>query len=342
MQRDRVSAARRLPRLGFGGASIGNLYRPITESQAHEAIMGALEAGITYFDTAPFYGFGLSERRLGATLAQTATGRAALISTKVGRLLEPVAANTAVERHGFVGADAFDIRFDYGYDGVLRSFEQSCLRLKRDRIDILLAHDLGRQIHGEAHDAYFRQFLDGGYRAMRELRDQRSVGAIGLGVNEWEICVETLQHVDLDVFLLAGRYTLLDHSALAEFLPLCTERDIPVILGGPYNSGVLASGSKSPGLFNYAQASEATLAQVRVIEALCRDFDVALPAAALQFPLAHPQIISVVPGLADRAEVQAARDLLATPIPNDFWRALRDQGLLPAAAPLPGGAPREA
>jgi D-threo-aldose 1-dehydrogenase len=308
----------------------------MTESQAHEAILGALEAAITYFDTAPFYGFGLSERRLGATLAQTETGRAALISTKVGRLLEPVTANAAVERHGFVGADAFDIHFDYGYDGVLRSFEQSCLRLKRDRVDILLAHDLGRQIHGAAHDTYFRQFLDGGYRAMCELRDQGSVGAIGLGVNEWEICVETLQHVDLDVFLLAGRYTLLDHSALAEFLPLCAERDIPVILGGPYNSGVLASGSKGSALFNYARASEATLAQVRVIEALCRDFGVALPAAALQFPLAHPQIVSVVPGLADRAEVQAARDLLATPIPNAFWRALHDQGLLPAAAPLPG------
>jgi D-threo-aldose 1-dehydrogenase len=325
----------RLPRVGFGAAAVGNLYRPMADEQARDAVLGALEVGITYFDTAPHYGFGLSERRLGAVLAEADPTGSCLVSTKVGRLLKPLRSNAPAERYGFVDADAFEPHFDYTYEGVMRSFEQSLRRLRRDRIDILLAHDLGRATHGAAHDAYFKQFIDSGYRAMRELREQGVIGAVGLGVNEWEICIETLRLVDLDVILLAGRYTLLDQSALDLFLPMCAQRDIPVILGGPYNSGILAGGSQGAPKFDYRPASEPVIAQVRRIEDVCHRFDVALPSAALQFPLAHPQIAAVIPGIGSRAEALAARNHLNQPIPKAFWQALRNTCLLRGNAPLP-------
>jgi D-threo-aldose 1-dehydrogenase len=325
----------RLPQLGFGAAAVGNLYRSVSEDQAREAVQGALEAGISYFDTAPYYGFGLSERRLGDVLAESDPRGSCLISTKVGRLLKPLDSIAGTERHGFVGGDAFEPHFDYTYDGVMRSFEQSLRRLRRDRVDILLAHDLGRSTHGAAHETYFRQFLESGYRAMNELRDQQVIGAVGIGVNEWEVCVETLRLVDLDVILLAGRYTLLDQSALDFLLPVCAQRDIPVILGGPYNSGILASGSQAAPKFNYLPAPAPVIERVRKIEDVCRQFAVPLPAAALQFPLAHPQIAAVIPGIGNRAEALSARAHLMQPIPKALWQALRDGGLLNGNAPLP-------
>jgi D-threo-aldose 1-dehydrogenase len=325
----------RLPRLGFGAAAVGNLYRAVGDHQVREAVLGALEAGITYFDTAPYYGFGLSERRLGAVLAEADPTGSCLISTKVGRLLKPLQADVSAERYGFVNADAFEPYFDYTYEGVMRSFEQSLRRLRRDRIDILLAHDLGQLTHGAAHAAYFAQFLDSGYRAMCELREQGVVSAIGLGVNEWEVCIETLGLVDLDVILLAGRYTLLDQSALDLLLPMCAQRDIPVILGGPYNSGILAGGSQGAPKFNYMPASEALIEKVGYIEGICHRFDVPLASAALQFPLLHPQIAAVIPGISNRAEALAARGHLTRPIPKAFWQELRDARLLQGNAPLP-------
>ena len=325
----------RLPRLGFGAAALGNLYRAVSDDQARDAVLGALEAGITYFDTAPHYGFGLSERRLGDVLAEADPTGSCLISTKVGRLLKPLQSNFSAERYGFVAADAFEPHFDYTYEGVMRSFEQSLRRLRRDRIDILLAHDLGQLTHGAAHEAYFAQFIDGGYRAMCDLREQGVVSAVGLGVNEWEVCIETLRLVDLDVILLAGRYTLLDQSALDLFLPMCAQRDIPVILGGPYNSGILAGGSRGAPKFNYMPASEAIIEKVGYIEDICHRFDVPLASAALQFPLAHPQIAAVIPGISNRAEALAARGHLTRPIPKAFWQELRDARLLQGNAPLP-------
>jgi D-threo-aldose 1-dehydrogenase len=225
-------------------------------------------------------------------------------------LLKSLCSPVGTERHVFVGGDAFEPHFDYTYDGVMRSFEQSLRRLRRDRVDILLAHDLGRSTHGAAHETYFRQFLESGYRAMRELREQEVIGAVGIGVNEWEVCVETLRLVDLDVILLAVRYTLLDQSALDFLLPVCAQRDIPVILGGPYNSGILASGSQAAPKFNYLPAPAPVIERVRKIEDVCRQFDVPLPAAALQFPLAHAQIAAVIPGIGNRAEALSAREHL--------------------------------
>lgn len=322
--------------LGFGGAAIGNLYRAVSDEDAREAVAAALDAGVLYFDTAPHYGFGLSETRLGEALAALDPQGRAAISTKVGRLLEPVSGKAAGERHGFVDAEPYEPVFDYSYDAVMRSFEESLGRLRRDRIDILLAHDLGRATHGERHGHHLRSFLEGGHRALRTLKESGAVGAIGLGVNEWQVCEELMMaEVELDLVLLAGRYTLLEQGALDSFLPLCAAHDVQVVVGGPYNSGVLAPGGAEP-RYDYAPAPPEVMARVRRLEAIAEAFAIPLAAAALQLPLAHPQVCAVIPGLASAAEAQQARVLVETPIPAGFWSALVEAGLLHPAAPVPG------
>ncbi|HEX7759861.1 MAG TPA: aldo/keto reductase, partial [Caulobacteraceae bacterium] len=241
----------RLSRLGFGAAPIGNLYKPLTDDQAFEAVAAAIAAGIGYFDTAPHYGFGLSEARLGAALARLDPMEKALVSTKVGRVLRPISdAAAGGVRHGFADAAPFEPEFDYSYDAVMRSFDDSRRRLRRERIDVLLAHDLGRATHGEDHDRRFAQFMDGGYRALRALRDGGGVGAIGLGVNETEVAERALAAGEFDVVLLAGRYTLLEQGALEGLLPLCAAKGVSLIVGGPYNSGILATGAVKGATFN--------------------------------------------------------------------------------------------
>jgi D-threo-aldose 1-dehydrogenase len=331
MQGDHILA--NLPRLGFGGAGIGNLYSAVSDAAAHATVQAALDAGVRYFDTAPHYGFGLGETRLGQALA----GRSdVMISTKVGRRLVPTQDRARV-RHGFVDAAPFEPVFDYGYDAVMRSWEDSRARLGRDRIDILLAHDLGRVTHGDDHPARLRQFFEGGYRAMRELRDEGAVGAIGLGVNEQAICQEALEHGDFDVFLLAGRYTLLEQSALDAFFPLCDRRGVKVIIGGPFNSGILVEGLSSgrPLHYNYAPAPPEIVDRVRRLEAVCRLHGVALPAAALQFPLAHPVVASVIPGMADPAQVAQVCDWMRPLTASALWDDLRRQGLIDHRVPTP-------
>jgi D-threo-aldose 1-dehydrogenase len=328
----------RMSTLGFGAAAIGNLYAAIPTHSAIEAIGAALTAGIRYFDTAPYYGFGLSERRLGAALAEFDAADEVVLSTKVGRRLVRVKGEPSKgSRHGFVDAEPFEPVFDYSYHGVMESFEQSLERLGRSRVDVLLAHDLGTVTHGDLHPKYFREFMEGGYRAMRELRDAGRVSAIGLGVNEWEVCEEALREAEFDVFLLAGRYTLLDQTSLLSFLPLCAERHIPVIIGAPFNSGALITGTRRDGpvYFNYEAAPNWVIERLRQLELDCTQFDIPLAAAALQFPLAHPQVVSVIPGLASRQQVEATVESLRTGIPPQFWQLLRAQGLLPPAAPLP-------
>lgn len=328
--------------LGFGAAPIGNLYRPLTDSQASAAVASALSAGIRYFDTAPHYGFGLSETRLGVALTKTSLTHPVIVSTKVGRLLVPSTSKASI-RHGFVDAPPFEPRFDYSYDGVMRSFEASLKRLRRTNIDILLAHDLGPLTHGADHPARFREFMDGGYRAMSELKAAGQVRAIGLGTNEWQICEAALKHGDFDGFLLAGRYTLLEQSACESFLPLCARRGASVILGGPFNSGILATGVKSahiangktPLHYNYEPASQAIIDRVAQLESVCEEFAVPLAAVALQFPAAHPQICSIVAGLASDTQVQQSIAWMRTPIPDELWQRLRECELLHPAAPTP-------
>jgi len=328
--------------LGFGAAPIGNLYQPLSDAQATGAVNAALSAGIRYFDTAPHYGFGLSETRLGAALAESDASESLIISSKVGRILVPSTSTESV-RHGFAGAPPLEPLFDYSYDGVMRSFEASLQRLQRHHIDILFAHDLGPLTHGADHLARFREFMDGGYRAMNELKAAGQISAIGLGANEWQVCEEALNHGDFDGFLLAGRYTLLEQGACATFLSLCAQRGASVILGGPFNSGILATGvkhadsasGKVPLHYNYEPAPQEIITRVAQLETVCEEFGVPLAAAALQFPVAHPQICSVLAGFASDAQVQQALVWMNTRIPAEFWQRLRECDLLHPAAPTP-------
>jgi D-threo-aldose 1-dehydrogenase len=241
--------------LGFGGAGIGNLYRVVREEDASDAITASLAAGVRYFDTAPFYGFGLSENRLGAALR--AESSPPVISTKVGRRLVPTGPQDEnVGRECYFSPSPFAPVFDYGYDAVMESHARSLERLGVRRVDILLCHDIGRLTHGAQHEARVREFLEGGYRAMRELRDLGAVRAIGLGVNESQVCVELLEHCELDCIMLAGRYTLLEQEPLDKLLPECAARGVSILCAGPFNSGILAAGSGAG-----ARVEQAALAQ---------------------------------------------------------------------------------
>ncbi|MCB1706754.1 MAG: aldo/keto reductase [Halioglobus sp.] len=325
-----------LPELGFGAAALGNLYRPMSDEQAHAVLELAWTSGFRYFDTAPHYGQGLSERRLGDSLRQH-QGRDYILSSKAGRLLQPAA--YARERHGFVSPMPFDIHYDYSYDGVMRSFEDSLQRLGLERMDILLMHDIGRATHGNRNDELFATAMSGGYRAMNELREQGLVKAIGLGVNEYEVCEAAMEHGDWDCFLLAGRYTLLEQDALASFLPKCEQRNCSVVVGGVYNSGILATGTKAGVVphYNYAPALPREIHRVKQLEMVCERYRIPLAAAALQFPLAHPAVASVIPGMGSARQVTQTLSLINTAIPAGFWRDLRSLGLVHESAPLPGG-----
>ncbi|WP_420145615.1 aldo/keto reductase [Sphingobium sp.] len=325
-------------RLGFGAAAIGNLYRAIPDAAAYDVIERAWGVGLRHFDTAPHYGFGLSEKRLGDALSALDPGGSAIISTKVGRRLDPVPdADLARLRQGFVSPEPYESRFDYGYDAVMRSHEASLKRLRRDHVDILYVHDIGRFAHGDAHDARMRELLDGGLRALEELRRDGIVKAIGLGVNETAVCLDIMAHADIDIILLAGRYTLLEQAALDDLLPLCVKRNVGIVVGGPFNSGILAQGVRhgGPVHYDYGDPPAAIIDRVRRMELQCDRFDVALGAAALQFPLAHPAVVSIIPGIASPPHLDSALAWMEMPIPADFWRALRDDGLIDARAPVP-------
>lgn len=324
--------------IGFGAAPLGNLYDAIPNEQAIATVDSAWAAGIRLFDTAPHYGQGLSERRLGDALREKPRDEF-LLSTKAGRLLVP--AGHASERHGFRSSMPFDIRYDYSYDGIMRSYEDSLQRLGLDRIDILLVHDIGEMTHGAANAAHFKTLMDSGYAALRALRDSGQVKAIGLGVNEYEICAQALQYGDYDCFLLAGRYTLLEQESLTHFLPLCQQRGVSLLIGGAFNSGILASGTRTAQIarYNYQSAPPDILARVARIEAICDDYRVTLAAAALQFPLAHSCVSSVLSGLDEPSQVQRITQLLNEAIPADFWTALKTQGLLHGDAPVPMSMP---
>ncbi len=323
--------------LGLGGAPLGNLYRSITDQAARELIDHAWQNGIRLFDTAPHYGQGLSERRLGDALRDPERQQHVL-STKAGRLLRP--AGYARERHGFHSPMPFEIAFDYSRDGILRSYEDSLQRLGLPRIELLLMHDLGEETHGNRHEYYFQQALNGGFEAMMELRADGGIQAIGLGVNECEICERVLDHGDWDLFLLAGRYTLLEQGALNSLLPKCEAANVRLIIGGPYNSGILATGAGTSAHYNYVSAPPAVLKRVTALETVCARYNVPLAAAALQFPLAHPSVISVIPGIDSRTQLDNTLDLMKCAIPLEFWDALKKDGLLHEGAPTPGGLSR--
>ena len=322
-----------LSTLGFGGTGLGNMYTAMSEREAIETLDSAYASGLRYYDTAPLYGHGLSELRLGSGLRRFSTP-GAVVSTKVGWRLKP----TFGEPSGaglFQDITAFSRFNDYSYDGAMRSFEDSLNRLGAQRVDILLIHDVDRRNQGDRLPDVFQAAMTGAYKALLSLREQGLVKAIGCGLNEWEACQQFAEAGDFDCFLLAGRYTLLEQESIKSFLPLCERRGIGIILGGPYNSGILASGAIKGAWFDYAAANDAVLSKVAAIEQVCARHSVALKAAALQFPLHHPCLASVIPGTRNPAELAENLRMLRTPIPTEFWRDLKSRSLLDGDAPTP-------
>ena len=325
-----------LTELGFGAAPIGNLYRAISEKEARKTLDAAWKAGIRYFDTAPLYGLGLSETRLNRFL-RGKKRKDYVISTKIGRLLEvcPPEQRTGIGK--FFDTPSRRERFDYSYDGVMRSLEFSLERLGIDAIDIVFAHDVDVFTHGSeaARDAHVRTLMAGGYKALVKLRDEGVIKAFGAGINEWQVAEMLTKAGDFDLFLLAGRYTLLEQEALNSFLPLAEERGIGIVLGGPYNSGILATGPKPGAWYNYEPAPKDILKRVRKIETVCNAHKVKLAQAALRFPLHHPCVVSVIPGGVSPQEVELNVKTMSVKLPKGLWKDLKAEGLLHANAPVP-------
>ena len=319
--------------IGFGGAPLGDLYGPLDDAAAIAAVAAAHDAGITLFDTSPWYGHGLSEHRFGTALRRVPRA-SFVLSTKVGRWFDPRQQRLPGSR--FAGGFAHRPVFDYSYDGALRAFEQSLLRLGMDRVDILLLHDLDKRNQGDMLETRFKEAMDGAYRALERLRADGVVRAIGVGLNEADMCARFARAGDFDVMLLAGRYSLLEQPALADFLPLALEKRIGVMLGGVFNSGILALGAVPQAHYNYVAPPPEVLERVRRLEAICRAHDVPLARAALHFPLGHPAISTLVLGAVTPDEVTRNVAALAQPVPAALWRDLKSQGLLASDAPTPG------
>lgn len=321
--------------LGLGCAPLGNLYTPTSDADAAAVVESAWQAGLRLFDTAPLYGHGLSEHRLGQAL-RSRPRAAYCVSTKVGRLLKPHSGRSSGQQAHWVNPLPFEPVFDYSAAGVRRSIEDSLQRLGMAHVDLALVHDIGRATHGERHAHHWQQLTrGGGLRELQAMRDEGLVRAVGLGVNEWQVIQDVLDHTELDCALLAGRYTLLDQSALHPFLDLAERRGVGIVIGGPFNSGVLATGAASNATFDYGAVPPDILARVQRLQRVCEGFGVPLGAAALQFPLAHPAVLSCIPGVRDAGELQQILGWLGTPLPPALWAALLDEGLLAPGTPVP-------
>ena len=315
--------------LGLGCATLGGRRVPVSRGEAEAIVRAAWEAGVRYVDAAPYYGSGQAERAVGDALRGERRDEWVL-STKVGRLLRPRSdlVSDADNRYPL----PFEAVYDYSYDGVMRSFEDSLQRLGLARIDILYVHDIGAMTHGqEAHPQLMRTLREGGYRALEELRRAGDVKAIGIGVNEREVLLEALEWGDWDAFLLAGRYTLLEQTPLDDLVPKCVARGVSIIVGGPLNSGILAGRET----WNYRPAPQEIVARAEAIRTICQRHGVPLAAAALQFPLAHPAVAAVIPGPRNAAEFAENLQFLREPIPPDLWADLRALKLIHADAPTP-------
>ncbi|WP_321861521.1 aldo/keto reductase [Burkholderia cenocepacia] len=317
--------------LGLGCSQLGGLYRPMSAADAAALVDAAWAAGLRYFDTAPYYGYTLSERRVGAGLAPRER-RAFTLSTKVGRLMR---ADASVRPGDDGWAEPLPFRpvYDYSYDGIMRSHDDSRQRLGLARVDMLYVHDIGAMTHGDRHAHYWEQLTrGGGFRALDALRSGGEIGAFGLGVNEWEVAADALNEASLDAVLLAGRYTLLEQAALEPLLDVCARDGTAIVIGGVFNSGLLAGNGK----FNYADASADVIDKATRLGALCNRFDVPLPAAALQFPFGHPAVVSCVIGARSVAQLKQNIEWFERRAPAELWDALRDEGLIAAHAPVPG------
>jgi D-threo-aldose 1-dehydrogenase len=318
--------------MGFGGAPLGESHARYPEDQAIGAITTALSSGITMFDTAPLYGHGLSEHRYGTALRQ-APRESFILSTKVGRWMNP---RIAEGKPGSVGGFKHQAVYDYSYDGVMKSLEQSLLRLGMNAPDILLIHDVDVWTHGkDMIEQRFKEAMNGAYKALVKLREEKVIKGIGIGVNEADMCERFARAGDFDVMMLAGRYTILEQGALDIFLPTAVEKNIAILSAGVFNSGILAAGPKPGALYNYKPASPEIIARVEKIVAVCKRHDVELSHAAMQFPLAHPAVASIVLGAVHPDEVKRNVASISKPIPAGFWAEMKAEGLIPAHAPIP-------
>ena len=318
---------------GFGAAPIGNIFREIDEQTSDAMIQASWDRGIRYFDTAPMYGHGLSELRTGHSL-RWKNRDDFVLSSKVGRILKP-RRRSEIDFAPWNNAAPNEVVFDYTYDGTMRAFEDSLQRLALERMDICFIHDIDVFTRGAEQPEVFRQAMDGCWRALAKLREEGVVKAIGVGVNEWQVCQAALEARDFDCFLLAGRYTLLEQESNETFLPMCVERGAAVVVGGGFNSGILATGAVDGAKYNYAPAPAEIMDRVRKIEAVCADHNVPLAAAALQFVVAHPAIPSFIAGTRTVEQLEKNLAWFSYPIPADFWAELKFKGLLSEAAPTP-------
>lgn len=316
MKKRRIgTTALEVTEVSFGGAALGGLYRACPREAAMDTLQSAWDAGLRYFDTAPFYGFGLSERRFGDFLRDKPRS-SYVLSTKVGRLFRPVAEDQ-VPDHSYVDPLPFALDYDYSYDGIMRSVDFSYARLGLNKIDILFVHDIGTYTHGvEKTKLHFRQLMDGGLKALEELKSSGVISAYGLGVNEVQICLDVLHQAPLDCILLASRYSLLDRSAEAELLPLCRKRQTSLIIGGVFNSGILATGPVPGAHFDYAPATRDILDRVEAMEKIAAEGGYPLAAAAFQFPLHEPVVASVLTGTANPANLTRNLELLGIDLPE--------------------------
>jgi D-threo-aldose 1-dehydrogenase len=322
-------------KLGLGGAPLGNLFTAVSDADAQNIIQQAIQDGCTMFDTAPHYGHGLSEQRFGQALRQLPRAGFTL-SSKVGRILTP-SATAERDQLNFVNILPYNQHWDYSAAGVRRSVEDSLQRMGMAYLDVAFVHDCCSICHGDNYPKILRQVIDEALPELQKMKREGLIHAIGLGVNDVQVCLDVLKEAELDCILLAGRYTLVDHSGFAELLPICEQRGMRIAIGGVFNSGILATGVRGSEklLFNYDNAPAACVERVRAIETVCDEFNVPLRAAALQFPLAHPTVDTVLLGANQLSHWADAVAMLQHPIPAAFWAKLKTQGLIPLNAPVP-------
>ena len=326
-----------LPLLGFGGAPLGELFTRVTEEDASSTLNASWDSGIRYYDTAPRYGRGQSEHRFGRFLYQKPRNEF-ILSSKVGRLLVPPISRKPFDTGFWSGGLHFDTVFDYSYDGIMRSFEDSMQRLGMNQIDLAIVHDLDWRHHRTdvAVDAYLAQLKTGGWRALHQLKASGAIKGIGAGVNQLGTMPRFLDIVDIDFFLVAARYTLIDQDTLDEEFPQLESRGVGVVLGAPFGSGILATGAVPGAKYNYEDADDETMDLVRKIEVVCKRHDTPLIAASLQFVFGHSLVASVIPGAYNAEQVKSNLAHMSHEIPADLWAELKHEKLLREDAPTPG------
>lgn len=326
-----------VPVLGFGAAHLGELFSLVPEPQSQATLQAAWDVGVRLFDTAPWYGRGLSEHRLGAFL-RAQTRDQFQVTTKVGRTLHRPPDPRTFDRAPWLGGLNFDVTFDYTRDGILRSYEQALQRIALDTVDALVIHDLDAGFHGDQQDHYVAQLEASGLAALQELKAAGDIKAFGMGINTSAALDQVAPRFDLDFCLVALPYTMLDHASLHHGMADLHRRGISAIIGSPYASGILVTGSSGPQHYAYGKAPPQIKARVLAMERVCAAHGVALPAAALQFVLAHPATVAAIPGGVRPVEVQQNVAHVQSVLPAAFWADLKAEGLIDASAPVPGGA----